>query len=107
MKYAILDIETTGISYKNGKITEIAILIHDGKEFSKHQIKNVIIAGIETHVCVLQTTIDLLKQGYQPVIIEDCVGSRSLNDKALAIERMRQEGAIISTYESILFSLYR
>jgi DNA polymerase-3 subunit epsilon len=31
MKYAILDIETTGISYKNGKITEIAILIHDGK----------------------------------------------------------------------------
>ncbi|HNV50844.1 MAG TPA: hydrolase [Bacteroidales bacterium] len=77
------------------------------KEFSKHQIKNVIIAGIETHVCVLQTTIDLLKQGYQPVVIEDCVGSRSLNDKALAIERMRQEGAIISTYESILFELLR
>ncbi len=41
------------------------------------------------------------------MIIEDCVGSRSLNDKALAIERMRQEGAIISTYESILFELLR
>lgn len=76
-------------------------------EFSKFPAKNVIIAGIETHVCVLQTTIDLLQHGYQPVVIEDCVGSRNPNDKAIAIERMLQEGAIISTYESILFELLR
>ena len=43
--------------------------------------------------------------GYQPVLIEDCVSSRNINDKVIAIERMRQEGAIISTYESILFEL--
>lgn len=67
--------------------------------------KYVIIFGIESHVCVLQTCIDLIHEGFTPVIIEDCVSSRSLNDKSIAIERMRQEGAIISTYESILFEL--
>ncbi len=77
------------------------------KDFAAISPKNVIIAGIETHVCVLQTTIDLLQQGYQPVVIEDCVGSRKPNDKAIAIERMKQEGAIISTSESILFELLR
>ncbi|MFZ4589451.1 MAG: hydrolase [Ignavibacteria bacterium] len=72
---------------------------------SKSEKKNVIVIGIESHVCVLQTTVDLIAMGYQPVLIEDCVSSRSLNDKVIAIERMRQEGAIISTYESILFEL--
>ncbi|MDD5360596.1 MAG: hydrolase [Ignavibacteria bacterium] len=67
--------------------------------------KNVIITGIESHVCVLQTTVDLIALGYQPVLIEDCVSSRNPNDKIAAIERMRQEGAIVSTYESILFEL--
>lgn len=69
--------------------------------------KNVVICGIETHVCVLQTTIDLLEKGYQPVVIEDCTSSRKPGDKAIAIERMRQEGAIISSYESVLFELAR
>ena len=70
-------------------------------------IRNVIIAGIESHVCVLQTAIDLLSSGYIPVIVEDCVGSRNPNDKKVAIERMRKEGAIITTYESVLFELLR
>ncbi len=67
--------------------------------------KNIIIFGIESHVCVLQTVVDLISLGYQPVLVEDCVSSRSLNDKKIAIERMRKEGAIITTYESILFEL--
>jgi len=67
--------------------------------------RNVIIAGIETHVCVMQTAIDLIENGFVPIIVEDCVSSRRLNDKNIAIERMRAEGAIITTYESILFEL--
>lgn len=67
----------------------------------------VIIAGIESHVCVLQTVIDLIANGYRPVLVEDCVGSRRPNDKAMAIERMRAEGAVITTYESLLFELLR
>lgn len=67
----------------------------------------VIVAGIETHVCVLQTCIDLIDNGYHPVVVEDCVGSRNPNDKKMAIRRMRQEGAVITTSESILFELLR
>lgn len=67
----------------------------------------VIVWGIETHVCVLQTVNDLIGQGYIPVVVEDCVGSRRPNDKKIAIERMRQAGALITTYESILFELLK
>lgn len=67
--------------------------------------KNIIIAGIESHVCVLQTVVDLIEAGYMPVVIADCVASRSPLDKKMALKRMRQEGAVISTYESILFEL--
>ncbi|MBN2613335.1 MAG: isochorismatase family protein [Bacteroidales bacterium] len=67
--------------------------------------KTVIVAGIETHVCVLQTVLDLLELGYQPVIVEDCTSSRKFNDKKIALERMRDEGTIITTFESLLFEL--
>jgi len=67
--------------------------------------KYVLLCGIESHVCVLQTALDLLEQEYQPVLIEDCVSSRKENDKNMAVARMRQAGVIISTYESILFEL--
>lgn len=67
--------------------------------------KKIIICGIESHVCVLQTCIDLLEAGYVPVVVEDCVSSRKLSDKVTAIERMRQEGARITTLESLLFEL--
>jgi nicotinamidase-related amidase len=69
--------------------------------------KYIIIAGIEAHVCVLQTTIDLLEKDYLPVVVEDCISSRSPNDRRIAVERMRSEGAIVTTYESILFELLR
>jgi len=69
--------------------------------------ENVIVTGIESHVCVLQTVIDLIHNGYHPVVVEDCISSRSENDKKIAIERMRREGACITTYESILFELLR
>ncbi|MBM4157942.1 MAG: hydrolase [Ignavibacteria bacterium] len=71
----------------------------------KSEKDNVIICGIEAHVCVLQTVLDLIIGGYQPVVVENCISSRSLNDKEIAIDRMRQEGAVITTYESILFEL--
>jgi nicotinamidase-related amidase len=69
--------------------------------------ENIVVAGIESHVCVLQTVLDLKRNGYHPVVVEDCVSSRNPNDKKIAIERMRQEGAIITTYESLLFELLR
>lgn len=69
--------------------------------------KFVIVCGIETHICVLQTVIDLAANGYIPVVVEDCVSSRKLNDRRVALKRMREEGAIVTTYESILFELLK
>jgi nicotinamidase-related amidase len=67
----------------------------------------IIIAGIEAHVCVMQTVIDLIYKGFTPVVVTDCISSRKENDKVIAIERFKNEGAILSTYESVLFELCR
>lgn len=77
------------------------------KDLMLKNSKHVIIAGIEAHVCVLQTVIDLVDNGFHPVVVEDCVSSRKANDKHMAIERMRSEGAVITTYESILLEICR
>lgn len=69
--------------------------------------KFIIVCGIESHICVLQTVIDLKTAGYIPVLVEDCVSSRKEQDKKIALERMRQEGAIVTTYESLLFELLK
>ncbi len=70
-------------------------------------INNVIICGIESHVCVLQTAIDLKESGYNPVVVMDCVSSRSFDNIDLASERFRYEGILMSSLESVLFELTR
>ena len=69
--------------------------------------RNVIICGIESHVCVLQTAIDLKESGYNPVVVFDCVSSRSFDNVDLAAERFRYEGIMMTSMESILFELTR
>ena len=69
--------------------------------------KRVILAGIESHVCVLQTSIDLLQAGYVPVVVVDCISSRKDSDKATALLRMQAEGVQLTSYESILLELCR
>lgn len=69
--------------------------------------KNVIICGIEAHVCVLQTAVDLKQAGYNPIVVLDCISSRSAANKALAVERFRHEGIMVTGYESLLFELTR
>lgn len=65
----------------------------------------IILCGIETHICVLQTALDLLEAGYQVVLVEDCVSSRKSSDRETAINRMRQDGVVITSFESLLFEL--
>ena len=67
----------------------------------------VLLMGVETHVCVLQTALDLLDNGMQPVIIGDAVGSRFPYDKKQAIRRIRRAGGVITTVETVLFELCR
>ncbi len=65
----------------------------------------IILAGIETHVCVQQTALDLVSRDYDVYVCGDATGSRGRSDHELALARMRQEGAWVTTVESVLFEL--
>lgn len=69
--------------------------------------KKIIIAGVEAHICVLQTVIDLKQLGFLPIIVTDAIGSRKPKDYEIALKRMEYEGAILTTVESLLFELCR
>jgi isochorismate hydrolase len=68
-------------------------------------LKKIIIAGMETHVCVLQTCIDLIRSGYIVHIAGDAVCSRYVENYRTGIEFMRDAGAVITCTETILFQL--
>lgn len=65
--------------------------------------KQILLAGMETHICVLQTALDLLKQGYEVFVIEDAVSSRAKGNQFNALQRLRLAGAVITNVESLLF----
>jgi len=62
-----------------------------------------IIAGIETHICVNQTVFDALGMGYTPIIVEDCSGSRGTSDHETAIRKMENNGVIVESSEMIIY----
>lgn len=67
--------------------------------------ENVIVLGCETHVCVLQTVLDLREQGYAVYVPQECVTSRTLSNKNNALEQIHATGAVVSNIESVLFQL--
>lgn len=67
--------------------------------------KQIIIAGIETHVCVFQTAVDLLQNGYEVQVVNDAVGSRTAANKEIGLNRMRARGVDITCMESAVFEL--
>ena len=69
--------------------------------------KQVILIGIETHICVLQTAMDLKEKGYEVFVISEAVGSRKNYDKEFAINRMIKNGIQVVTFEMMLFELLR
>ena len=74
------------------------------KETNRRQI---LVTGIETHVCVYQTVRDLHRHGYEVHLIADAVSSRHHIDRDLAIARMRDEGIIITTAEMAMCELLK
>lgn len=69
--------------------------------------KEVLVAGIEAHVCVYQTVIHLLDRGYEVHVVADAVSSRTKLNANIALEKMRDEGAQITTTEMVLFELLK
>jgi len=75
------------------------------KALREKGLRQVALAGIETHVCVLQTALDLLANDYQVHVARDAVSSRHELDHLTALQRLQQAGAIVTTAESVLFEL--
>jgi len=75
------------------------------KVLQERNIKSVVLFGIESHVCVLQSCLDLLSEGYEVHILADGVASCNKEEVPFALARMRQAGALITTSESAAFQL--
>lgn len=69
--------------------------------------KQVLLCGIETHICINQTAHDLLARGYSVHICEDAVSSRILDNKQIAIRKMEHSGCVITSTEMSIFELTR
>lgn len=69
--------------------------------------RQVLVCGIETHVCVYQTVVDLLPLGYEVQVVTDAVSSRTKENKDIGLMRMRDAGALWTSTEMALFELVR
>ena len=101
----IKEIKETAKRAKYFEKTNFSICEEEGfNEYLKNSGKNqIIILGIETHICVLQTGLDLLKNGYKVYIVEDATSSRSTRNKDCALKRLMQAGTEIVTTEMVIF----
>lgn len=69
--------------------------------------RQVLVAGIEAHICVYQTAMDLHKAGYDVEVVADAVSSRSRENRNIALEKMRSAGVGITSTEMVLFELMK
>jgi nicotinamidase-related amidase len=69
--------------------------------------KQVLLAGIEAHVCVYQTAADLAGAGYETQVVADCVSSRTRENRGISLQRIGDTGASITTMEMALFELLK
>lgn len=75
------------------------------KEFERLAKKQVVLCGMETHICVFQTVRSLVEAGYDVFVAEDALGSRTEKNSKNGVELLREVGAVISNTETILFDL--
>ena len=75
------------------------------EELKNKKITNLIVCGIETHICIQQTALDCLQKGFEVILVSDAMSSRNSVDHEIALQRMTHKGAILTTTESIIFEL--
>jgi nicotinamidase-related amidase len=76
-----------------------------GPALQSQQVSDVVLCGIEAHVCVTQTCLDLLDKGLRVFVVADAVSSRTPENYRIGPERMREAGAVIVSTEMVLFEL--
>lgn len=118
-------IATEQIPEKLGKtLTQVSSEIDDFKPIAKESFscwdennfrekleamsrRHVVLLGIETHVCVYQTALDLIDNGYNVYLVADAVSSRTPENRQIAIDAMKSAGAHVTSTEMVLFELLR
>lgn len=95
----------------NDPVKKISFSCCGNEEFNRRlktsNRRQILIAGIEAHVCVYQTVMDLCKSGYEVQVISDCISARSKKSLDIGIERMKNAGASLTSVEMILCELLR
>lgn len=87
--------------------TSFNALLTDGIKEAIGDVKNVFIFGIETHICVYQTALALLENGYNVFVVKDACASRETDEFKAGINLMEKEGAKILTTEMVIFELLK
>lgn len=73
-----------------------------------NHIDSIVLMGLESHICVEQTAMDFLCDGkYNVHVVADCVLSRTLGDRLMALKRLQEMGCIVSTSENVIFKLLK
>lgn len=72
---------------------------------SETGVLDAVLVGIETHICVTQTTLDLLALGHRVYVVADAVSSCNAEERGIALARLRDAGAILTTSESVLYEI--
>jgi nicotinamidase-related amidase len=80
---------------------------HFREKLATFSRREVIVMGIESHVCVYQTAVDLMKNGYSVHVVTDAVSSRTKENSAIGLAAMKSAGAHLTSAEMVLFELLR
>jgi len=75
------------------------------RALKKKKVSDVILCGIEAHVCVSQTCLNLLEKGFRVFVVVDAMSSRTTDNHFIAVERMRDAGGVVVSTEMVLFEL--
>lgn len=113
LKHTVKELEIEKLkNYQVFEKTKFSMMTNEVNDFIKNyendnntKIENFIITGLETHVCVLQTCLDLVEQGKNVHVVIDAVSSQRITDRSVAIERLKRMGCFLTTSESVLFML--
>ena len=102
-------LESISENHEYAKFEKMEFSCNKNKNFinyiSEYNFKNIIVCGIESHICILQTSIDLLQKGLNILIPRDAIGSRNELDNDTAFLRLILSGAVASTTESLICEL--
>lgn len=87
------------------KLMFSALIEPVARELASLGARQVLVCGIEAHVCIMQTCLDLAREGFLPFVVTDAIGSRRESDHHAALQRLIQAGVIPTTVESALLEM--